>query len=75
MAETETNERMVNLDHIKSTLKGKLTRFETFSNSPTKVSNVTQLDIRLKKIESAFNEFEPIQTNLEMLDNSEKNTR
>lgn len=65
----------LNLNKRKSILKGQLTRFESFLNSPDKVIDKIQLDIRLKKIETSFEEFESIQTNLELLDESESDNR
>lgn len=49
-----------------------MTRFES-SLSSDEVSDLTQLEIRLKKIETCFEEDDSIHTNLELLGDSELN--
>ncbi|KAJ8913119.1 hypothetical protein NQ315_006037 [Exocentrus adspersus] len=63
------------LNKKKSILKSQLTRFEKYLNTPEKVENKVQVEIRLKKIETAFEEFEKIQTQLEILEEGEDDTR
>ncbi|WP_253302631.1 DUF1759 domain-containing protein [Wolbachia endosymbiont of Psylliodes chrysocephala] len=74
MAPDTTAEKIRNLVKRRSILKGQLTRFESFLNSFDNV-DITQLEIRLKRIEIAFEEFETIQTDLELLDSSEESSR
>lgn len=73
--EASIKDKITNLNKRKSILKGQLTRFESFLNSPEKVSDRTQLEVRLKNVETTFEEFDSIQTNLELLDDTEGDER
>ncbi|CAH1107481.1 unnamed protein product [Psylliodes chrysocephalus] len=65
---SEQEEQITNLNKRKSILKGQLTRFETFINNTDIAEDQTQLELRLQKIEIAFEEFNFVQTDLEILE-------
>jgi hypothetical protein len=52
-------------------IKSKLTRFKSFIDSFTSRDNLTQLKVRLSKLEEYYSEFEKTQDSIEILDSSE----
>jgi len=61
--------------HIRKVIIERLSRFEQYLLTNTEITQLYQLEIRLKSIEDDFQEFDPIQIRLEFLDKTEKQHR
>lgn len=52
-------------------LKGQLTRFKKFINDSDNDSKIAEMATRIQRIETIFDEFNQVQSELELLDDSE----
>lgn len=66
------SEELKQLTQKRGQSKSKLTRFKTFIDSITEQTSITELKLRLAKLDGIFAEFEDIQTRIETLDSSDE---
>ncbi|XP_031332673.1 uncharacterized protein LOC116162992 [Photinus pyralis] len=71
----EPGKEITSLRHSRAIIKASLTRFVTFLNKPENRKDITQLQLRLNKIQSDFQEYNIIQNQLELLDQNESADR
>lgn len=69
MAEVEA--QVARLKVERKTIKGKFTRFINYLNTPNVQNDITQLKLRIQKVESALDEFENVQNQIDVLEDAE----
>lgn len=72
---SEVKDKIKSLVSHRGTLKAKITKFENRLPNFESRGSITELKLRLSKVEALWDEFDQIQTEIEILDQTQVNER